>query len=81
LEMGTNARLSSDHSGLFEWPEKSLQEALGDTQILANVTVGNPKNTETAVWLYYHLKNVSDLIVAARHVVARLLRSGTQSAA
>jgi len=81
LEMGTNPRLSSDHSGLFEWPEKSLQEGPGDTQILANVTVGNPKNTETAVWLYYHLKTVSDLIVAARHVVARLLRSGTQSAA
>ena len=72
LEMGTDPRLLSVHSGLFEWPERSLQEAPSDVQIPADVTVGNPKNSETAAWLYYHLKNVSDLILAARNVVTRM---------
>ncbi len=79
LEMGTNPRLWLAHSGLFERPEKSLREAPCDMQILAHVTVGNPQNSETAAWLYYHLKNVSDLILAARNVVARLLPSDVHS--
>jgi hypothetical protein len=41
-------------------------------QILAKTAVGNPKNRETAAWLLYHVKNVSDLTLAARNVVARL---------
>ena len=72
LEMGTNPGLLSDHSELFEWPEKSLQDATSEMQIPGDVTVGNPKNSETAAWLYHHLKNVSDLILAARNVVTRL---------
>src|SRR5580704_6958270 len=75
LEMGTDPRLLSDHSELFEWPEKSLQETSSDLQIPAEVTVGNPKNSETAAWLYYHLKNVGDLILAARNVVTRMDRN------
>ena len=80
LEMGTDPEPLSDHSGLFEWTEKSLQEAPRDMQILGSAAVGNPKNSETAAWLYYHLKNVSDLILTARKVVARLDRAEVQRA-
>jgi uncharacterized membrane protein YccC len=69
---GTDPRLLADHSGLFEWLEKSLQDE--DMLILAKAAVGDPKNRETAAWLFYHLKNVSDLTLAARNVVARLLK-------
>jgi uncharacterized membrane protein YccC len=73
LETGTDPRLLADHSELFEWLEKSLQDVSDDMRILANATAGNPKDRETAAWLFYHLKNVSDLTLAARNVVARLL--------
>jgi uncharacterized membrane protein YccC len=75
LEMGTNPRLQPAHSVLFE--QKPLQETPSDLQILANVTVGNPQNSETAAWLYCHLKNVGDLILAAQNVVTRLLLAGS----
>ena len=81
LEMGTDSRPLSDHSRLFERLEKFLQEAQLEVQISATVAVGNPKTNETAAWLFYHLKNVSDLTLAARNVVARLHRSEVQSAA
>jgi hypothetical protein len=38
-------------------------------------TPGNPKNSETAAWLYYHLQNVSGLVLAARNLVTRLDRN------
>ena len=40
---------------------------------VSDVTVGNPKNSETAAWLYYHLKNVNNLTLAAREAVSRLI--------
>ena len=72
LGMVTDPRLLSDHSELFEWPEKSLQEASSDMQIPADVSVGNPKDSETAAWLYYHLENVSDLIYWRLETLTRL---------
>ncbi len=65
LETRTDPRMLPDHSRLFERLEKFLQEAQLDTQISGPETVGNPKSSETATWLFYHLKNVNDLTLAA----------------
>jgi hypothetical protein len=73
LEVRTGPRELSDQSGLYEWLEKSLQEVPPEMQFLAQTTVENPKHSETIAWLFFHLKNVSDLTLAARNVVARLL--------
>jgi hypothetical protein len=41
----------------------------------ANLPVENPKSHEAQAWLFYHLKNVSDLTLAIREVLSRLVES------
>jgi hypothetical protein len=48
---------------------------------ISDVPVGNPKSNEAEAWLFYHLKNVYDLTLAAREPVSRLIRSELRSAA
>jgi uncharacterized membrane protein YccC len=73
LEVRSGPRELSDQLELYDWLEKSLQEVPPEMQFLAETTVENPKHSETIAWLFFHLKNVSDLTLAARNVVARLL--------
>ena len=72
LETGTDPRRISIPSELLERRETALPPA----QSQAALTVEDPKkNSEIIAWLSYHLRNVSDLMVAAREAVSRLVRS------
>jgi uncharacterized membrane protein YccC len=73
LEEGTNRSVLSYPSRLFAWSEKFLEEVPGNTQIDEELI--NPKTSETTAWLFFHLKNVSDLTLAAGNAVARLQRA------
>jgi uncharacterized membrane protein YccC len=75
LEKGTVTGRLPDSSEILERIEKDLQIAPHDFQKVSDVPVGNPKNSETGAWLFYHLKNVYNLTLAAREAVSRLLRS------
>ncbi len=46
LDIRTVPGLLSVHSELSDWPENSLRKSPDDMQIQADVTVGNPKNSE-----------------------------------
>jgi hypothetical protein len=74
-------RLRRIQSEILERLEKDLQIAPHDFQKVSDLPVGNPKNSETGAWLFYHLKNVYNLTLAAREAVSRLLRSEVRSAA
>jgi uncharacterized membrane protein YccC len=81
LEKGTDPGRLPDSSEILERLEKDLQIAPHDFQKESDVPVGNAKNSETGAWLFYHLKNVYNLTLAAREAVSRLLRSEVRSAA
>jgi hypothetical protein len=81
LEKGTVPGRLPDSSEILERLEKDLQIAPRDFQKVSDVPVGNPKNSETGAWLFYHLKNVYNLTLAAREAVSRLLSSEGRSAA
>jgi uncharacterized membrane protein YccC len=81
LEKGTDPGRLVDSSEILERVEKDLQIARQDFQTVSDVPVGNPKNSEAEAWLFYHLKNVYNLTLAAREAVSRLIRSEVRSVA
>ena len=81
LEKGTDPGRLADSSEILERLEKDLQIARHDFQKVSDVPVGNPKSNEAEAWLFYHLKNVYNLTLAAREAVSRLIRSEVRSAA
>src|SRR6202035_136745 len=66
LEKGTDPGRLADSSEILERLEKDLQIAGHDLQKVSDVPVGNPKSNEAEAWLFYHLKNVYNLTIAAR---------------
>jgi uncharacterized membrane protein YccC len=74
LEPGAGRSRLPDLSELSE----RLENAPQTTQIAINAPVGSPKNSEAPVWLFDHLKNAGDLVLATREILARLLRSEVQ---
>jgi hypothetical protein len=81
LEKGTDPGRLADSSEILERLEKDLQIARHDFQKVSDVPVGNPKSNEAEAWLFYHLKNVYNLTLAAREAVSRLIRSEVRTAA
>jgi uncharacterized membrane protein YccC len=81
LEKGTDPGRLADSSEILERLEKDLQIARHDFQKESDVPVGNPKSNEAEAWLFYHLKNVYNLTLAAREAVSRLIRSEVRTAA
>ena len=73
LEIGVRPRRLSDLSEVAEELEKTLLPAPNEMQNVVCATVGNPKNSETAARLFYHLKNAANLTLEAREVVSRLV--------
>jgi uncharacterized membrane protein YccC len=57
-----------------------LENAPRPAQIAINGPEGGPKDSEASAWLFDHLKNAGDLVLATREVLARLLRSEVQIA-
>ena len=70
-EQGTGRGRLPDLSELSECLENASQPA----QIAANGPDGHPTNSEVPAWMFDHLKNAGDAILATREVLARLLRS------
>ena len=66
---GTSQARLPDLSDLSE----CLENAPLAAQIAVNGPVSSPKNSEALAWLCNHLKNASDLVLATREVLARLL--------
>jgi hypothetical protein len=64
-------------SGLSElcgWLKGALPALSLRQEETPNLTVDNPGKNETQAWLFYHLENVSNLTLAVREVLVRLIQ-------
>ena len=71
LDQGTGRDRLPDLSELSQ----CLENAPLAAQIAVSESVSGPKNSEALAWLFNHLKNAVDLVLATSEVLARLLRS------
>jgi uncharacterized membrane protein YccC len=78
LEAGSNPPRLRDLVAVTDRLEESMGTVPQGHEDASGM-VKNPHGSEMAPWLFYHLKNASELTLAAREVVSRLLRSETRS--
>lgn len=79
LEAGVTPGRLPDLSALTGHLEESVRVFPEAPDAAVALLVKGPKRSETGAWLFYHLKNVSDLTLAAREVASRLLRAEVPS--
>ena len=75
IQLGGDARQFPDFSEFSLRLENALHASPLEMREAANLPVENPKSDEVQAWLFYHLKNVSDLTLAIREVLSRLVES------
>jgi hypothetical protein len=75
VQTETESGRFSDFSEFSEHLKRALEAPSLEMQEAANLAIKNPKGNEVQAWLFYHLKNVSQLTLAIHEVLSRLLQS------
>jgi uncharacterized membrane protein YccC len=74
LRKGTEPERLSGLSELCGWLKGALPALSLRQEETPNLTVDNPGKNEAQAWLFYHLENVSNLALAVREVLVRLIQ-------